>query len=331
MHHTLIIGCGSIGKRHLRCFLKTGRTQATACDMNEALLKEIGDEFNVPTTTDWQKALADPAIDAVVVCTPAHLHVRMAQEIMRAGKHVLIEKPFSTSLDGTDDLISLRDETGLNAYIAYVQRYNPPIYKACEFFRTGKFGKALQATVVAGQDFAFYRPGYQNTYYKDHKMGGGAIQDALTHTVNAVEWIVGSTEKLVCDALHQAIPGVEVEDTVTVIGRNGSAQTMFCLNQWQAPNEIVIQINAEHGSVRMELARKRWSTLARGEEDWTHYNEGLQERDEQFISQATAFLDAVDGKTPSPQLCTLEEGLQTLKFNLGALESVETGQWVNLA
>ena len=58
-----------------------------------------------------------------------------------------------------------------------------------EAIHEGRFGRPVQLTLVAGQHFPTYRPTYRDTYYKDRAAGGGAVQDALTHHLNAVEWL----------------------------------------------------------------------------------------------------------------------------------------------
>ena len=88
-HSVLVIGCGSIGERHLRCFLTTGRAEVTACDANPALLQKVADTYKVPTAADWQTALK-AKFNAVIICTPANLHVPMATQALLAASHVLV-------------------------------------------------------------------------------------------------------------------------------------------------------------------------------------------------------------------------------------------------
>ena len=84
-HNVLIIGCGSIGERNLRCFMTTGRAEICCCDTDESLLVRIQDRYGVKVTTDWEAAIRDSNLTAVVVATPAHLHVEMATAAMEAG------------------------------------------------------------------------------------------------------------------------------------------------------------------------------------------------------------------------------------------------------
>ncbi len=324
-HSILIVGCGSIGERHLRCFQKTGRTCVTACDTNPALLKKMADTYGVPTSASWEEALGS-GFDAAVICTPAPFHVTMATRAMEAGAHVLIEKPLSHSLEGIDGLIAVRDRRQRQAAVAYVLHVYPVLCEARDFLRSGQFGPVRQATVVAGQPFHLIRPAYAQSYYRDRAMGGGAIQDALTHSVNWMESILGPCESVLCDCAHQVLTGVDVEDTVHVSLRHAAALSNFSLNQFQAPNETTFQFNAADGSVKIELHRQRWGTFAAGASAWDWHTLAPLDRDGPFLLQANAFLDQIEGQ-PS-RLCSIEAALATLRFNLSAIASAESGRRV---
>ena len=322
-HGILIVGCGSIGERHVRTFLNTGRARVVACDPQPEVRQRIAESYGVATGPDWSAALSDPAITGVVIATPAPLHVPMATRTLAAGRHVLIEKPLAIDLEGTADLLAAQRRAGTFAAVAYVHHFQPALQAARDFIRAGNFGPVRHATVVPGQDFPAARPAYRKIYYRDHAQGGGAIQDALTHMANCIEWVLGPTEKLFCDAAHQVLTDVDVEDTVAVTARNGGALVSYTLNQFQAPTEVQLDFHAPGGSVRVELHAQRWGTYARGAGSWTWHAAPVAERDTLFVAQANAFLDGCEGR-PNPS-CSLEDGLQTLRFNLAALKSWRTG------
>lgn len=108
-HRVLIIGVGSIGERHLRCFVKTGRVQAALCETNEALRTTVAERCHVDSRNVYRDldAAMEATHDAAVVAVPAHLHIAMTKRLVEAGVAVLCEKPLSTSLDGVDELIQL--------------------------------------------------------------------------------------------------------------------------------------------------------------------------------------------------------------------------------
>jgi predicted dehydrogenase len=328
LHSVLIIGCGSIGERHLRCFQKTGRARVTACDVSPALRQKLADTYGVPALADAGAAIAAGDFDAVVICTPAPLHIPLALQALAAGRHVLIEKPLSTSLAGVSDLLAARNRSGRQAAVAYVYHVFPFLTAARAFIAGGGFGPVLHVTATSGQPFHLLRPAYAQIYYRDRATGGGGIQDALTHVANWVERIVGPTDSLLCDCAHQALAGVTVEDTVHLSARNGGVLVNYTLCQFQHPNETTIQFNSAGGSVKIEFHLQRWGTFAAGATDWTWHDTPVPERDSHFVAQAHAFLDQIEGQPA--RLCSLEAAAQTLRFNLAALAAAERGARVHL-
>lgn len=290
-----------------------------ACDANDALLKIMTEKYGVPTSSNWSEAL--PQVDAVAICTPAPLHVPIALQALRQGRHTLIEKPLSHALENVDELLRVARESRARSAVAYVFHVYPILVAARDFIRRGGIGEVRQVTIASGQPFHRLRPAYARTYYRDRRSGGGAIQDALTHTVNWVESVIGPTDSVVCDCAHQVLPDVEVEDTVHIAARNGRALVSYALNQFQSPKENTIQFNAAAGSVRVEFQRHRWGALMEKDADWTWHENPVPDQDAHFVAQAHAFLDQIEGQPA--RLCTLEAAAQTLRFNLAALASSE--------
>jgi len=323
LHKILVIGCGSIGARHIRTLLATGRTRVVACDNRPDIGRQMKETYQVDVAENWQTALEDPTITGVVIATPAPLHVPMSIRTLELGRHLLIEKPLALELTGLDRLVAARDRAGKFVGVAYVMHFVPGLQAARQTILSGAVGAVKHVIVSTGQHFPTFRPAYREIYYRDHAQGGGAIQDALTHTANSVEWIVGPTTRLYCDASHQVLEGVQVEDTVNVSARNAGVLVNYGMNQFQAPNETRWDFHGEKGTVRVELHGQRWGVLRHGETDWTWTPAPIENRDTLFCAQAHAFLDGCENK---PQLlCTLEEGMQTLRFNVAALQSWRTG------
>ncbi len=171
----------------------------------------------------------------------------------------------------------------------------------------GRFGAPVEIVATCGQNFPTYRPAYRQTYYASRATGGGAVQDALTHIIDAGQWLVGPIDKLAADASHQLLEGVEVEDTVHVIARHGSVMGSYALNQHQMPNEFTISVHCERGTVRYEMHESRWRWMTEPGNAWHDERHDVSQRDALFIHQANAFLDAVEGK--SAPLCSLDEGI----------------------
>lgn len=324
-HPTLIVGGGSIGERHLRCFQQTGRADLRLCEPNEIRGRELAERYGVRWTPSFEEALREkPSL--VILCTPAPMHVPMARQAVAAGCHVLIEKPLSVSTDGCRELIQEARDADRVIGVAYVWRMHPALRKAREILSSGLLGEPLHVLAICGQDFAALRPGYIQTYYASREQGGGAVQDGLTHVANAVEMLVGRTSSVCCEADHLAIPNVEVEDAAGAVARNGRSIAVYAFNQAQKPNEFVVDVHCTAGSLRIGLSGKRLGVFQNGE--WKFEETPYPDHDALFTAQANSFLDAVARRESVS--CTLEEGMHAIRFNLACLESAETGRRVTL-
>ncbi len=327
-HRVMVIGVGSIGERHLRCFNATGRADLSFCEPNETLRRTIADRYRVARCyAGLDQAMDDRSnrFDVGVIAAPAPLHIPMATQLVRAGVHVFIEKPLSTGLDGIQELEDLINERRVAAAVAYTYRSHPALRSMKQAIDAGRFGRPVQVVSVWGQHFPKYRPAYRQIYYTSRATGGGAVQDVLTHAINAGEFLVGPVDRVMADAAHQVLEGVEVEDTVHVIARHGDVLGCYSLNQHQAPNENSITVICERGTARFELNNARWLSMTEPGGEWREEFTFSLERDDIFVNQANLFLDVVEGK--AEPACTVAEGLQTLRVNLAILAAADHPSW----
>ncbi len=300
----------------------------SACETNAVLLQKITQQYQVPGFPDLDAALKTEQFEGVVVCTPANTHISIALQCLRHGAALLIEKPLSTGLEQMEELRREMARRKKFVAVAYVYHFQPGLKAVREVLRQGSLGRPLQAAVVVGQHFPTFRPAYRQIYYTRHETGGGAIQDMLPHLVNSVEWLIGPSTRVYCEAAHQALEGVTVEDTVCVAARNGQVLLSYTLNQFQAPNEAAFLFHCDRGSLKVELHEQRWGIYPHGAAGWEYHPAPVKERDDLFVTQANAFLDGMAGV--QTDLSTVEEAVQSLKFSLAALESWRDGKVVNI-
>jgi predicted dehydrogenase len=325
VQRVLVVGVGSIGARHVRCFQNTGRAEIGICETLAERAESVANRYGLTAIHTTLSEALDAPYDLAVICTPAHLHVSQASAALAAGKHVLIEKPLSTSEEGVADLIRQARDAGRVAGVAYVQRCHPVLADMKAAIDSGRFGRIVQVVAVSGQHFPTYRPAYREIYYRSRATGGGAVQDALTHMMNAGQWLAGPIDRLCADLAHQILPDVEVEDTVHVLARHGDALACYALNQHQAPNELCLTVVCSRGTVRYEAHRGRWSWMTEPGGEWQTGLERELERDTVFERQAELMLDAVEDRA-APR-CSLEEAWRTLRVNLAILAAADSGKW----
>ncbi len=324
-HRILVVGVGSIGERHVRCFLATGRVAVGICEVNESLGNTVAERYGLDEVFSALETAQESSWDAVLIATPAHTHIPIALAVAKQGIPLLIEKPLSTSLEGVDELHALVKEKNLLTAVSYNYRAHPALAAMKAALDTGRFGTPKQLYALCGQNFATYRPAYADVYFADRAQGGGAIQDSLTHILNMGEWLLGPATQVLADASHQVLAGVNVEDTVHVIARHGDVPAIYTMNMYQQPNETTLTVVCEKGTLRFEVHRCRWSWMDTVDGQWQEEDFAFQDRDDWYVLNANAFLDALEG-TCAP-LCSLEEGIQTLCCNLAMLASADATPW----
>ena len=324
----LIIGVGSIGERHLRCFKRTGRCTLALSEPLQDRRDEVARRYEVNGYVSWEEALENEVFSAAVIASPAPWHIPTAQALTERGLDLLIEKPLSLSSDGVTELAETIEKNGTRVTVGFIYRALPALQHMRAAIQSGRFGRIVQIQVHSGQHFPFYRPAYRKIYYADPAQGGGLIQDMLPHHLNAVEWIAGPATKVVVDASHEVLSGVEVEDTVNLLTRHGDVMASISVNQHQPVSEFVITVLCDGGAARWELSGQRWLSATENGGDWTEQESFVHERDDYYILQAGAFLDLLEGK--ADPLCPLADAVDTLKSTLAILASRESGSWVTV-
>jgi len=140
-----IIGLGIMGRKAAEVFLRNPNAEvAAAADINEATLRKSSDILNIPKCyQDYKEMLAKEELDAVYVATPDWDHYQPVINALRAGKHVGVEKPMTTSLKEASDIVSLVKKTGLKLQVSYNHRWLSPYHETWRMIREGKIGRPL--------------------------------------------------------------------------------------------------------------------------------------------------------------------------------------------
>jgi len=189
-----IIGCGLIGKKRLTG-LPADSKLVVACDTDlsraEALAKTAQTGRAV---TDFQQAIDDPQVEAVIVATFNSALAEISAVAIRAGKHVLVEKPAGVSAEQIDDLISLAKNHNVCVRVGFNHRYHPAFIKAREIFDSGVMGELMFIRARYGHGG---RIGYDKEWRADPKLsGGGELIDQGIHLIDLASWFLGEFTKV---------------------------------------------------------------------------------------------------------------------------------------
>jgi predicted dehydrogenase len=189
-----IIGCGLIGKKRL-AGLPAGSKLAVACDTD---LSRAGELVKLAqagrAVADFKPAVADPQVDAVIVATINSALAGVAAAAIRAGKHVIVEKPAGISVKQIDELISLAEKHGVCVRVGFNHRCHPAFIKAREIFGSGVMGELMFIRARYGHGG---RIGYDKEWRADPKLsGGGELIDQGIHLIDLAGWFLGPFTKV---------------------------------------------------------------------------------------------------------------------------------------
>lgn len=134
-----VVGCGYWGKNLVRDFSELGALEALV-DSNEETLAALQAKHG-GRALSFEEAIHDPAIDAMVIAAPAHLHYDLASRALEAGKHVYVEKPLALELSQAERLVALARQKNLRLMVGHLLQYHPAFIALKEFVAAGKLGR----------------------------------------------------------------------------------------------------------------------------------------------------------------------------------------------
>jgi predicted dehydrogenase len=206
----LVIGAGSIGKRHAGNLASLG-VPTDIFDVNLDLARKISLETGSTLVTDLDRALRDGNYQAAIVCTPNHLHIPVANKVADASVNLFIEKPLSHTFEGVDSLVTKVKENDLIGMAGFNLRYEPGL----QFIKNSlKPEEVAFARIEFGSYLPSWRPesDYRKTYSANRSMGGGIILDDV-HELDYACWLFGYPEQVGCSLGRFGNLEIDVEDT----------------------------------------------------------------------------------------------------------------------
>lgn len=193
-----IIGCGKIAQvRHIPEY--AGHPQARLSgfyDLNQERARELAEKWGGKAYSSWEEMLADPGIDAVSVCVANNAHAQLSIAALRAGKHVLCEKPMATTLADCEAMVAAARESGKFLMIGQNQRLTKAHQKARELVENGTLGKILTFRTTfghGGPETWSVDPGKNTWFFDKSKAAMGAMADLGIHKTDLIQYLLGQT------------------------------------------------------------------------------------------------------------------------------------------
>ncbi|RLF22996.1 MAG: inositol 2-dehydrogenase [Thermoprotei archaeon] len=184
---------GRIGRIHAEIFRsKVDKARLVAVvDVNEALAKAEAERLGVKWYTDYDKALEDPEVDAVVICTPTYLHKEMVVKAAEAGKHILCEKPLTVRSEESKECVAKAEKAGVKLQVAYMRRFDYAYQQAKKKIEEGEIGRPIMYIAIARD------PAPPPGWAADTKLSGGIFLDMLSHDFDMARWLMSAEVRTV--------------------------------------------------------------------------------------------------------------------------------------
>jgi predicted dehydrogenase len=322
----LIVGLGSIGRRHLANLrLIDPNAHITVWDQ-ESKLSECREFLSHKDrfVSRLEDALAAQP-EVALITSPSPLHVGAGLELAKKGAHLFIEKPLSNSLDGVDELLDLCRNRRLVLLVGYNFRFYKPLQIVRQALQNERIGRVLSIRAEVGQYLPDWRPGgdYSQNVSAKSELGGGALLE-LSHELDYVRWFLGEIQTVNSQIGRLSDLDIDVEDTAEII-------LHFCnraigsvhLDMIQRVATRYCRIIGTEGTIIWDGSSHQVRLFSSITKAWTdlHPIQSV-DRNDMYLREIRHFLDCVKGV--SEPVISGEDGRRVLQIALAAkLSSIE--------
>ncbi len=350
-----LVGAGVIGALHARTIAGLdGAGLDVVVDIEPGRAERLAREYGAKPSTDLHEALAMPDIDAVAICTPSGNHADLAEAALKAGKHVVVEKPLDVSLDAGQRVARAERESGRTVAVISQHRFDPASAAVHAAIRDGRFGRVTSgsATISWWRSQAYYdSAGWRGTWALD---GGGALMNQGIHTIDLLVWFLGRPVEVFAWAGCLAHERIEVEDTAvaTIRFESGALGVIQGTTAAYPGLNARVQVHGDRGSAVIDDDRLSYFHAAVAGETAPDVGAGSPDNQADralppaagtphdgprtagitatsHTAQYEDFLDAArEGRSP---LVSVDEALRTLAVVRAVYDSADAGRPVPVA
>lgn len=324
MNDILIVGTGSIGKRHIDNFTNHF-DNIDIVDINKERLDDVRSQYNVRNAyTDFEKAFLENKYLATAITAPPHVHLPIATAAAKNKSNLFIEKPLGINTSGWNDVIKVCDENDIISYVAFCHRHIPYTQRFKEILKSKKYGKVLHANVRWGSYLPDWHPweDYRTFYMAKKEQGGGALLDE-SHGVDLARFFFGEIKMV--SAIIDNLSSLEISSDdsafLTLKSENGIIiQISFDL--YSRNPRVSFEAVCEHGTIIWDRVDHEIKIFDKAGDKWINEKYSRDDLMSMYPTQALYFYECIK-KNIKPDL-DIHDGLATQKVLDAAFESSET-------
>ncbi|PKN88674.1 MAG: hypothetical protein CVU46_00260 [Chloroflexi bacterium HGW-Chloroflexi-8] len=325
----LIVGFGSIGRRHFHNLLSLG-------EKDILLLRSLKSTINTDELKDFivvnqLKDALSLKPDAVILANPTALHLEVAIPAAKAGCHLFFEKPISESMNNIGTLIKALRVGGGRAITGFQFRFHPGLQKIKSIIDSNQIGEVISARAHWGEYLPGWHPweDHRNSYSAKKELGGGVIL-TLCHPIDYLHWMLGPVNTVW--AHHRQIERLEIDvEASAEVGLvfKSEAFASIHLNYIQSPGKHDLEIIGDQGTIRWDNSDGIVHLYRAKTQIWETFEPPVHfERNDLFIAEMKHFIDVV--KNNSTPICSLEDGIEVQKIVDAAYLSSNEQRFIKL-
>ncbi|MCA9394925.1 MAG: Gfo/Idh/MocA family oxidoreductase [Candidatus Omnitrophica bacterium] len=323
----LIIGGGSIGKRHTRNLiaLGTSKDDITIVETRADRQQEIRETIGVTRIFDnLDKALAAETYFAGFICAPTNLHIPMGIKLAEKGIHILMEKPLAHNLDGIEDLKDKVESSKVVVALAYIFRFHPGIQRLKELLVSGAIGKVLNVRAEFSEFLPDWHPweDYRTFYMAKKSSGGGSILDQC-HIMDLVHYLVGGFKSVY--AINTKVSGLEIDaDDIAemIVTLDNGVVASIHTDIFGRDHKKYIEIKGEHGNLYWDFYANEVQHYVADTKIKNVHRKFPTDFNLCYLEELRNFIAACEGKE-EPR-ADLQVGIETMELILAAEKSQKT-------
>lgn len=329
MGRFLVVGAGSIGRRHIGNLLSLGVQAITVVEPQPGRRREIEKAYPVRVTGSLEEALGDE-YRAALICTPTSMHCGHALAAARKGCHLFVEKPIADSMEGVPELLAEIERRQLTTLVGCNFRFHPGLQRVHSLLREGRIGTPLSARASFGQYLPDWHPreDYRAGYSAQRRLGGGVLLDRI-HELDYLSWLLGEVASVSAVVDHVSALEIDTEDLVEMIlrfrsGAVASLHVDYLRREYNASLEII----GSQGILSWAFQDSRVAWFTAGEKQWKEESWPGYDPNTMYLEEMRHFLAALDGSEP-PEL-QARDGARMLAIALAARRSAVEERTVHL-
>ena len=328
----LIVGLGSIGRRHLANLMLIDPTiHVTVWRQHSKPQDEIDTSYKANEIVYRVEDALDAKPDIALITNPASLHVETSLALARHSIHLFIEKPLADTLDGVDELIHVCRKRDLVLMVGYNLRFYRPLQLLRQALVEDKIGRVIALRAEVGQYLPEWRGGkdYRQCVSARRDLGGGVVLE-LSHELDYIRWLLGEVKTVSAQVAHLSDLEVDVEDVAEIILRfkDGCFGNVH-LDMVQRPATRWCHIIGTNGTLTWDGICHRVQFFSAATNTWSDLcAANTLDYNEMYVAELRHFLKCVKGNdTP---VVSGDDARRVLEIALAVKQSSKAGRVVEI-